>query len=56
VIASPFSGAFSRLRSGEPPYWPDIDGTDGIGGAVASNPEGRFVNRVEYLRLTRSDV
>lgn len=31
----------------------DVDGT---GGAVASNPAGRLLNRVEYRRLTRSDV
>lgn len=29
---------------------------DGIGGAVASNPAGKLLNRVEYRRFTRSDV
>jgi hypothetical protein len=51
-----FPGDGPLPRSLEPVYWFGKDGTEGMGGAVGSKSVGRLLNRVEYRRLTRSDV
>lgn len=52
----PFAGAAPRPVSRDEAYWLGMPGTLGTGGAVGSKPGGRLLNRVEYRRLTRSDV
>jgi hypothetical protein len=52
----PLPGDGPRARSLDEANWFGNDGTDGTGGAVGSKSEGRLLNRVEYRRLTRSEV
>jgi hypothetical protein len=54
--AGPFAGEGPRPRTFGGANSPGKFGRVGIGGAVASKSAGRLLKRVEYLRLTRSEV
>jgi len=56
VRPDPFPGDDPRPVSFAFTYWLGSEGMEGTGGAVASKSEGRLLNRVEYRRLTRSEV
>lgn len=55
MIPAPLDGGLPPSLSLGLAFLPAGD-VDGTGGAVASNPAGRLLNRVEYRRFTRSDV